>query len=238
MTTAFVAGATGFVGRAVVSALIARGVRTIAHIRPESSKLDTYRERFVSLGAEVDTSPWELGAMTSALARSGVTHVFGLLGTTRASARAEKVEGDIYERIDHQLTRLLCDAALAAGQQPRFILLSSISARTSAAHPYLRAHGKAEEAIRASGLPWIVARPSFIVPGRGGAQRDDRRAGEKAAATAIDGLLAVIGLAAPRLRARVRSTTPEILAEALVRLGLDGDPDRIVEGDELRIPRA
>ena len=234
MTTAFVAGATGFVGRAVVEALRARDVRTVAHIRPDSRKLERYQQHFAALGAEVDTSRWELPAMTEALSRAGATHVFGLLGTTRAQARAEKVTGDIYELIDHQLTRLLCEAAVAAGGRPRFILLSSIGASPGSAVGYLRAHGRAEEAVRESGLPWIIAHPSFIVPGRGGAQRDDRRASEKAAAVATDGLLAAVGIAAPRLRARLRSTTPEILAAALVHHALDGEANRVVTGDELR----
>ena len=47
---AFVAGATGFVGRAVVPALRRAGVTTIAHVRPDSARLDEWRKRFASTG--------------------------------------------------------------------------------------------------------------------------------------------------------------------------------------------
>ena len=37
MEIAFVAGATGYTGREVVRLLAERGVRTLAHVRPDSS---------------------------------------------------------------------------------------------------------------------------------------------------------------------------------------------------------
>jgi hypothetical protein len=51
-----------------------------------------------------------------------------------------------------------------------------------------------------------------------------------------DGLLAVARvLGAKRLRARYRSTTADVLASALIRLGEDPDgAGKIAEGDELR----
>lgn len=229
---AFVAGATGFVGRAVVERL--RGhARVIAHVRPESKRLAEWRERLAAQGGEVDATPWQPEALTEALRRHRPTHLFGLLGTTRKQARAEGIAGDPYEAIDYGLTKMLIDAAVDAGGAPRFTLLSSVGVGPRSGG-YLRAHWKAEEVLRASGLPWIVARPSFITPGSGGAQRDDRRPGEKAAAVVADGALAIAGLISRRTRDRYSSTTPERLADALVRLALDGPPDRVVEGADLR----
>ena len=80
---AFVAGATGFVGRAVVAALRERGVEVIAHVRPGSAREADWRARFAELGAEVDTTAWEPAAMTATLAARAPTHVFFLIGTTR-----------------------------------------------------------------------------------------------------------------------------------------------------------
>ena len=57
--TAFVLGATGFVGREVVRQLCVRGTKTFAHVRPDSSKLDEWRGRFAELGAETDATPWD-----------------------------------------------------------------------------------------------------------------------------------------------------------------------------------
>src|SRR5215217_2597869 len=83
MLTAFVAGATGYTGREVVRALVARGVRAVAHVRPDSPRLAEWRERFGEVGADVDATPWEEPAIRAALARWRPTHVFALLGTTR-----------------------------------------------------------------------------------------------------------------------------------------------------------
>ncbi len=228
---AFVAGATGFVGHAVVTTLRKRGVRTLAHVRPDSSKLAVWRERFAQGGAEIDTTPWEQGALTETLRAQAVTHVFVLIGTTRARAKADGVEGDIYEAIDVGLTRLLAGAAAAAGTRPRLVYLSSIGASEQAASAYLRARGRAEAAVRAAGVPWVSARPSFI----SGPGREDARPGERIAATVADGALALVGfLGGRRVRAKYASTTPDALAVALVRLGLDDARDGVFEGADLR----
>lgn len=228
---AFVAGATGFVGRAVVAALRARGVTTIAHVRPDSSRLGEWRERFAALGATTDASPWQVEALAAALKAAAVTHVFCLIGTTRGRAKADAVRGNIYETVDLGLTRMLAEAAVAAGGRPRFVYLSSVGATARAGSAYLKARGRAEDVVRGAGLPWVIARPSFIT----GAGRDDTRPGERVAAGVADGVLRLAGALGGRsLRARYRSTTPEVLAGSLVRLGFDGAPDRVVEGDDLR----
>ena len=53
LVTAFVLGATGFVGREVVRQLCVRGdARPCAHVRPDSSKLDDWRAKLGELGAD------------------------------------------------------------------------------------------------------------------------------------------------------------------------------------------
>ena len=234
MAVAFVAGATGFVGRTVVQQLRRRGVTTFAHVRPDSKRLDEWRTRFAELGAETDTSPWDPAMLAEALKTRGVTHVFVCIGTTRAQTKANDVQGDPYEAVDYGLTRMLCDAAVTAGGGARVVYLSSIGTGPKSSSPYFRARWKAEEAVRGSGLPWVIARPSFIAGAGDGARRDDGRPFEKAGAVIADGLLAAVGLVASRTRAKYRSITPEMLAEALVRLGLDGAPGKVYEGDDLR----
>jgi uncharacterized protein YbjT (DUF2867 family) len=230
VATAFVTGATGFVGRAVVPALRAEGARVLAHVRPDSSRLAEWRERFAAQGAEVDATPWEADAMAATLRRIAPTHVYFLIGTTRSRAAQEGIAGDRYQAIDYGLCRILVDAAVASGARPRFVLLSSVGVSATASAAYLKAHWMSEEAVRGSGLPWLIARPSFIA----GPGRDDARPAERVGAVIGDGLLAVAGLVAPRVRARYRSTTPEILGGVLARQGLAGGPDRILEGDDLR----
>ena len=53
MQIAFVAGATGYTGREVVRVLLERGVRTVAHVRPDSPHVDEWRSRFEAQGAAV-----------------------------------------------------------------------------------------------------------------------------------------------------------------------------------------
>ena len=81
---AFVAGATGYTGREVVRLLVEKGVPAIAHIRPDSNRMEEWKERFGALGAEFDVTPWEEAAMTQTMARVKPSFVFALLGTTMA----------------------------------------------------------------------------------------------------------------------------------------------------------
>jgi uncharacterized protein YbjT (DUF2867 family) len=228
---AWVAGATGFVGRAVVPRLIARGARTIAHVRPDSNRLEEWRTRFTADGAEVDTTAWDPAALGDRLRAVRATHVLCLIGTTRKKAKSDQIEGDIYQTVDLGLTRVLVEAAKASGAQPRFVYLSSVGASETARSGYLRTRGQTERVVTESGLPYRIARPSFIV----GPGRDDSRPGERTVGVITDGLLAVAGvLGGRRARDRYRSTTPETLADALVRIGFDDAGDRVVEGVELR----
>lgn len=224
--TAFVLGATGFVGREVVRQLCVRGAKAIAHARADSSRLASLRATWTELGVEVDTTPWE--DLATALARHRPDQLYILIGTTRAQAKSDHIEGDIYERVDFGLTKLAVDAA--RDTRPRLVYLSSVGADPSARSAYLRARGKAEAYVRDSGLPWVIARPSLIV-----GDRDESRPGENVAAAVGDGLLAVAGvLGGKRLRAKYRSTTPDVLASALIRIAEAPESGRIVEGAELR----
>ncbi len=234
MPTAFVAGATGYTGREVVRALRAAGVRTVAHVRPDSARADEWRARFEALGAEVDETPWDGPSMAATLARVRPTIVFALLGTTRRRARAAASPGaaESYASVDYGLTRLLLDATVMSGARPRFVYLSAAGVHEGARNAYLAARARLERDLRASGLPFVVARPALV----SGPDREEPRPLERAAALVSDAALAVAArLGARRLAARWRSTTGAALAAALVRLALDPAAEgRVVHGDGLR----
>jgi uncharacterized protein YbjT (DUF2867 family) len=228
----FVAGATGFTGREVVRALVARGERAIAHVRPDSSRAEEWRERFASMGAEVDATAWEATAMAAALRRAAPDRVFALLGTTGKRSRGEgmsRVEG--YQRVDVGLTLLLLEAVRAADLRPRFVYLSSVGTSDRSSSAYLKTRAEVEAALRASGVRFTIARPSFIT----GELRDDGRPLERVGAAFAGGVLAVAGaLGARRLRAKYRPTTNVGLAQALVRAAFDpAAEDRVLEGQAL-----
>lgn len=228
--SAFVLGATGFVGREVVRQLCVRGTKVVAHIRPDSRKLDTLGEKFKALGADVDTSNWKVAELSARFRELAPKQIYILIGTTRAQAKADQVQGDIYESIDLGLTQLAVDAAKQAATGSRLVYLSSIGADTRARSAYLRARGKAEDLITRSGLPWAIARPSLIV-----GERDESRVGEQAAGFVGDGLLALASLVGGKqLRAKYRTTSGDVLASALIRIGESSEHDRIYDGNDLR----
>ncbi len=250
---AFVAGATGYVGRALVRELGARagagrpggagpggaapgGGGPVAHVRPDSPRLAEWRATFAALGAAVDATPWEEAAMADTLARLAPPAVFALLGTTR---RRGAGTGDTYESVDYGLSALLLRAARRAaertGRAPRFVYLSAVGARAGASNSYLAVRGRLEAELAASGLPWVVARPSFIT----GPDRDESRPAERVGAAVVDAALwplrVLPSAAARRFADRYRATTAAELARALVRAAEDpGAAGRALEGDALR----
>ncbi|MCA9649976.1 MAG: NAD(P)H-binding protein [Myxococcales bacterium] len=230
---AFVAGATGYTGRAVVDELRRRSLRTVAHVRPDSPRLAQWRERWVPQEAEVDTTPWESAALELTLRKLGPTVVFALLGTTRRRAQQEG-RGAVaaYEAVDYGMTMMLRAAAEACGHRPRFVYLSSAGVREGTRNPYLAVRVRVERALRDGDLPFTIARPSFIT----GPDRDEWRAGERIGAGVADAALGLAGLVGGRrFRDRYRSIDNVALARGLVRVALDpAQAGAVVEADQLR----
>jgi uncharacterized protein YbjT (DUF2867 family) len=225
--TAFVLGATGFVGREVVRQLAVRATPVVAHVRPKSAA--EWTPKLEALGAKVDRSEWDARALASAIDAAGAKQLYILTGTTRGRAKADSVGGDIYDKIDYGLTRIAVDAALASKARPRLVYLSGLGADPNARGAYMKARGKAEDAVRGSGLEWVIARPAIIT-----GERDESRPGERAGAIVGDGILAVAGLFSTNLRAKWKSTTPDVLASALIRIGEGSEHDRVFDGQALR----
>ena len=236
---AFVAGATGYTGRAVVASLIANGAEAIAHVRPDSTSLARWRDRFGSLGADVDTTPWGESEMLTTITRLRPTHIFALLGTTKKRARTAEAAGsktrEDYEAIDYGLTAMLLRAAVDSGLMPHFTYLSAIGAKVKSRNEYLRVRGRVQAELMVSGLPYLIAQPSFIT----GEDRDERRPAERYGAKAVDGILRLVAtLGGGRIRDRYGSMTGTELADSLVRLALASPRARVVaDGVALRAAR-
>ena len=230
MSQAFVAGATGFTGREVVRQLVAAGQPTVAHVRPDSSRLKFWQSHFDSVGAEVDRTPWTHAEMQARLAELKPSLVFALLGTT---SRRGKRDGSSYESVDYGLTALLLRAAQAieCTEPVRFVYLSSMGVTPATRNKYLSVRHRLETELRDSGLAWTIARPSFIV-----GDRDESRPGERVGAAVGDALLSfAAAFGGRRLKGRYSSMTNIELGAALVAAALKpqsaGD---LLEADALR----
>lgn len=235
---AFVAGATGYTGREVVRIMAERGVETIAHVRPDSPRLDEWKGKFESMKAKVDVTPWEENALLEACKRIKPSIIFALLGTTRSRMKKEgRAGGDprtqSYEAVDYGLTAMLVDAAIGAPIKTVFVYLSAMGAQGKNPSAYFKARRKAEKAIMESGLPYVIARPSFIV---GPENRDDRRPAENIGAAISDSLLKLAGaLGAKKLRNNYLSITNTDLAEVLVETALDrSSGNTILEASDIQ----
>lgn len=223
---AFVAGATGYTGREVVRELNARGITAFAHVRPDSRQLDEWRNRFQGI-AQVDTTPWELSAMTATIKRVQPAFVFALLGTTRSRARSAQKQGanDSYQTVDYALTALLLDALQRAGHTAKFIYLSSMGVNGKSKNPYIAVRWRMETELRASGMPYVIARPAFIT----GSDREEFRLLERGLGTVSDAALDVAGAIGLRsLRDRFHSLTGQQLARGLVAAALDPAQTNVV----------
>jgi uncharacterized protein YbjT (DUF2867 family) len=230
---AFIAGATGYTGRALVNVLREHGIRTTAHVRPDSSALDAHRAHFEALGAEVDTSPWHQDAISETLARLRPTLAFCLLGTTRhrvAQERRDGGQGLTYEAVDYGMTMMVVRAAEALDSAPRVIYLSAAGVKASKPGSYMEARYKVEQALKASDVPWTIARPCFIT----GPGRDESRPAERIGAVITDGLMSLFGR---RVKARWGSLTAPELARGLMRHALSAESaNAVVEAIDLRDP--
>ncbi|MFT6396631.1 MAG: hypothetical protein ACJAYU_001374 [Bradymonadia bacterium] len=232
---AFVIGATGYTGRAIVAELRSRGIETHAHIRPGSTRSKSLAAEFGRSGAIVNQTPWELEAFERTIRGVQPDIIFGCLGITRSGAKAEaKRTGKkpSYEAVDYGLTVLTADACVAAGVSPRFVYLSSHGTNSASANEYLKWRWKTEEHLRGTGIPCTFVRPSFITGGEG---RDESRPLESVGAAVAGGALSVLAaFGVSKLKARFRPRTNVELASKMVELAIDpAAANTIVSSEQL-----
>lgn len=232
---AFVIGATGYTGRAIVAELRSRDIETHAHIRPGSTRSGALAAEFRRIGATVNQTSWRADSFAETIADMQPDLVFGCLGITRSGAKAEEKrtgKKPSYEAVDFGLTALTADACAAAETSPRFVYLSSHGTNGGTNNEYLKWRWKTEQHIRGTGLPFTFVRPSFLTGGEG---RDESRPMESIGAAVAGGALNVLEVfGAKKLKARFRPRTNVELAAKMVELGLDpAAVNQVISSEEL-----
>lgn len=163
MTRVLVTGASGFVGRPLVTALAEQGYAVRAVVRRD--------DRF-SDGVETVIVPDLADSSSYAALLDGVDIVIHLAGIAHIGPSIPAHE---YDRVNRWATAALAKAAVAA-RVSRFVFMSSIRAQCgpSAAHvlteddlpqpsdAYGRSKLAAEAAVRASGVAFTILRPVLI----------------------------------------------------------------------------
>lgn len=145
-----VTGATGFIGRALVSLLVESryDVRILLRPSPESPTLPKGTPLEVAVSSLADER-----SLRAAMV--GVEIIFHLAGAEWRGAQASLMQVDI------QGTRQVVRAAQDAGVK-RIYYLSHLGADRASAYPVMKAKGIAEEFIRESGLDYTILRSAIV----------------------------------------------------------------------------
>ena len=221
-----VAGATGLVGRALVAALALRSdVRVVALTRSAGR---------APLPAEVEEAVFDYDDESSyrRLGRELPCDVlYCCLGTTLKAAGSDEA----FRRVDLEYPRRLFARAATLLQRPAVGLVSSVGADRPQGL-YLETKAEAEVALVASGLPYVIVRPSLLL-----GERSESRPAERAAQLAFGPLGRAVRAVLPSSGV-VRYVPVEAgrVAAALIHFTIDrpGPPAWVVEGPALFAPAA
>jgi NADH dehydrogenase len=155
--TVLVTGATGFVGGHVVGALRAAGHPVRALVR-RPMNATTLRDLGCELAEGDMTDAASLARATEGV--DAVVHLVAIIAGKPAD----------FVRIMEQGTRDLVAAAQQAGTVTRWVQMSALgtSDATKDLVPYFHAKWEIEKMVEASGIPYVIFRPSFVFAPDGG----------------------------------------------------------------------
>jgi NADH dehydrogenase len=150
-----VSGGTGFIGSAIVRELLGRGERVAVLGRDASRIRRLFGESVEARAADVTRAGEGLDA-----AMQGVDVVINSVQFPNSPIE-NKARGWTFENVDLNGTRNQVDAAKKAGVR-RFVYLSGAGAAADAAQHWFRLKWQAEEYVKASGLEWVIIRPTWV----------------------------------------------------------------------------
>lgn len=140
----FIAGAGGFVGGALLRRLAGHDL-VLPSREPEKFRRAGVKGRFPLFSED-------LAGLVSAAAPEAVINLLGIIRETPAAG---------FSLVHEEYTRRLLAGARAAGVK-KFIQMSALGAAPDSPSAYQRSKYAGEELVRASGLPYVIFRPSFI----------------------------------------------------------------------------
>ncbi|HEY0864533.1 MAG TPA: NAD(P)H-binding protein [Lacunisphaera sp.] len=215
MATALIAGASGLVGRELLTQLLAAAEydRVIALGR---RPLDLEHPKLVQVKAD-------FAALEQVTADLRCDDAFCCLGTTIKAAGSREA----FRAVDHAAVLALAWAAQRNGAR-RFFLVSSLGADAGSRVFYTRVKGETEEALQVLGFETLaIFRPSLLL-----GRRERPRLGERF-------MSAVLWLAEPLLIGRLRQYRPieaGVVARAMIRcsFGRSGQGLLVFPSDEIQ----
>lgn len=151
----FLTGATGFVGSHLLQRLLNHGHHVRALVRdPQDANLPASPNLELIRGDVVEGSGLDEGMQTC----EAVIHLVGIIMETRTAS---------FEKIHHLGTRNVVEAA-RRNRIARFVQMSALGVRANGVSEYQTSKWKGEEAVRQSGIPYCILRPSLIFGPRDG----------------------------------------------------------------------
>jgi len=165
MSRVLVSGASGFIGRAVISTFAAEGHAVRAAVRRPPQP--TFHDSVEVVQCADFTQSVDWRSLVEGI--DAIIHLAGIAHTGRGTP------DELYDRVNRQATEHLAAAAAEAGVN-RFVFVSSVRAQSGPAADHVLtendpavptdAYGRtklaAEASLRAAGLPFTILRPVLI----------------------------------------------------------------------------
>ncbi len=155
VTRVMITGATGFVGRSVMKALLNRGLHPVCLVRSIDKLTSQLPEVDRSRYTPIEGSIHDIDSLHEAAEQSEAgIHLVGIIIERR-------LKGQRFRRVHVDGTRNVINALQDEGVT-RYIHMSALGTRDDAVSMYHQTKWLAEEYVRDSDLDWTIFRPSLI----------------------------------------------------------------------------